>query len=179
MAAELSFPWYNPVKLYVLYDDKSFILLDTFFFSVELMDRPGVVQEAVKCRVLRLLSHPSLTPSLPPSPPEMLGRTLQPWCTTLLLMSCSPEILFRKQSHSLTIIVKQMKHQIQPICLKVWERQDKKVTETLTEDQIGAPHPTSSKVSRSSWEKAVNSYLIDCFHHTVIPCIDTFLVKED
>lgn len=68
MAAELSFPWYNPVKLYVLYDDKSFILLDTFFFSVELMDRPGVVQEAVKCRVLRLffLIPLSLPPSLPP-----------------------------------------------------------------------------------------------------------------
>lgn len=74
MAAGLSFPWYNLAKLYMLHDNKSDILLDTFFFffSVELMDWPGVVQQVVKCRVLRLFFL--ITLLLSPSPKKCLGE---------------------------------------------------------------------------------------------------------
>lgn len=75
-----------------------------------------------------------------------------------------------------------MKQEIQRICLKVRKYQVKKVAETATGDQIGAsqkPYPTSSKVASSSWEKAVKSYLMHCFLHTLPPCVDIFLTQED
>lgn len=118
--------------------------------------------------------------SFPPSSQKCLGEIpkpdAQPFCWWAV-----PQWFFHKQTHSPTIIRKEMKQQIQLICLKVWEYQVKRVTETATGDQTGAPqgpYPTSSKVANSSWEKAVKSYLIHCFPHTVIPCVDTFLVKE-